>query len=157
MKSTLKIDHEARKIVMDKTFAKFAENTMSDEYAHLQQVRRDYPSYAVVRREIKKNSNKKTYNGLTYEYMEDYIMNHGTIEQRKQNLNEFYEMRLISECHGKAFRYPVIKKWFLGRFPEIMNFGVEEAASLPQIGIASDEAVQQNQEQEAQAAQKNAA
>ena len=124
MKNTLKINHTDRLIIMDRTFAKYAENTMSDEYAHLQQVRRDYPSYTVLRRQIKRNSDKKTYNGLTYEYMEDYIMTHGSPETIKKNLNDYHEMRLISECHGRAFRYPVIKSWFLEKYPEIMRFGV---------------------------------
>ena len=43
MKNTLRLNHAERTIVMDKTFAKFAVNTMSAEYAHLQQVRQDYP------------------------------------------------------------------------------------------------------------------
>ena len=44
MKNTLKINHENKAIVMDRTFAKFAEDTRSEEYAHLQQVRKDYTS-----------------------------------------------------------------------------------------------------------------
>ena len=73
MKNILKINHEKGIITMDRTFAKRAENTMSDEYAHLQSVRRDYPKYTVIRREIKKNPNKECWKGLTYEYMEKYI------------------------------------------------------------------------------------
>ena len=65
MKNTLKIDHAKQIIVMDATFAKKSANTMSAEYAHLQQVRRDYPKYDVITRTIKRNSNKKTYAGLT--------------------------------------------------------------------------------------------
>lgn len=45
MKNTLKVDHEKRLVIMDRTFAKYAENTMSEEYAHLQRVRKDYPNY----------------------------------------------------------------------------------------------------------------
>ena len=126
MKNTLTIRHETREIVMDRTFAKFSKNTRSEEYAHLQQVRRDYPNYTVITRTIKRNSNKKTYNGLTYEWMEDYILTHGTAEESEKILNEFNEMRLIAECHSKAFRYPVIKKWFLGMYPEIVRFGVAD-------------------------------
>ena len=74
MKNTLRVNHADRTIIMDRTFAKYAENTMSNEYAHLQQVRRDYPNYTVMLRQIKRNSNKKTYNGLTYEFMEDYAL-----------------------------------------------------------------------------------
>ena len=129
MKNTLKINHTNSTIVMDRTFAKLAENTMSAEYAHLQQVRKDYPTYTVIQRQIKKNSNKETYNGLTYEYMEGYIMTHGSIETIQANLREFEEMRLISKCHSKAFRYPTIKAWFLERFPEIKAFGVKADAA----------------------------
>lgn len=128
MKNTLKLNHAKREIVMDRTFAKFAENTMSAEYAHLQQVRKDYPTYTVTQRQIKRNDNKESYKGLTYEYMETYILSHGTSETRIANLREFNEMRLIAECHSKAFRYPVIKAWFLEMYPEVKNFGMKVEA-----------------------------
>lgn len=124
MKNTLRLNHTTRTIIMDKTFAKFAENTMSAEYAHLQSVRRDYPTYTVERRHIKKNAKQEHYHGLTYTYMEYYIASHGSAEDRRT----YDEMKLISQCHSKAFRYPVIKSWFLERFPEIKEFGVEEDA-----------------------------
>ena len=123
MKNTLRLNHTTRTIIMDKTFAKFAENTMSAEYAHLQSVRRDYPTYTVERRHIKKNAKQEHYHGLTYTYMEYYIASHGSKEDRRT----YDEMKLISQCHSKAFRYPVIKSWFLERFPEIKEFGVEDA------------------------------
>ena len=122
MKNWLKLNHTTRTIIMDKTFAKFAENTMSAEYAHLQSVRRDYPTYTVERRHIKKNAKQEHYHGLTYTYMEYYIASHGSKEDRRT----YDEMKLISQCHSKAFRYPVIKSWFLERFPEIKEFGVED-------------------------------
>lgn len=125
MKNTCKVSHAKREIVMDAAFARNAENTLSPEYAHLQNVRRDYPAYAVVRRTIKRNANKESYKGLTYEYMETYILSHGTSETRITNLREFNEMRLIAECHSKAFRYPVIKAWFLEKYPEVKNFGTK--------------------------------
>ena len=124
MKNTLKINHAERTITMDRTFAKNAENTMSAEYSHLQSVRRDYPTYTVVRRQIKKNPNKECYKGLTYEYMENYIIGHEGDDTRDLVLKEFAEKRLISECHSKCHRYPVIKKWFLAKYPEIAEFGM---------------------------------
>ena len=105
MKNTLRLNHAERTIVMDKTFAKFAANTMSAEYAHLQQVRQDYPLYTVVQRHIRKNTKQEHYHGLTYRYMEDYITTHGSAEDRRI----YDEKKLISECHSKGFRYPVIK------------------------------------------------
>lgn len=102
MKNTLKLSHAKREIVMDATFARNAENTMSPEYAHLQTVRRDYPDYTVIRRTIKRNANKESYKGLTYEFMETYILTHGKQEARIANLREFNEMRLIAECHSNG-------------------------------------------------------
>lgn len=124
MKNTLKINHENKTIVMDRTFAKFAENTRSEEYAHLQQVRRDYPDYAVTTRTIKRNSEKETYKGLTYEYMEDYILRHETEEKQLEIIKEFHELRTISKCHKQGLRYPTIKKWFLEKYPEIVDFSI---------------------------------
>ena len=125
MKNYCRIDHENRQIIMDRTFAKNSENTRSDEYAHLQQVRRDYPDYTVTRRAIKTNPNKKTYKGLTYDYMRRYIMDcKKPAKERLELLSEFDKLYLISQCQSKSLRYPVIKHWFFEKFPEIENFGV---------------------------------
>jgi len=124
MKNTLKIDRVKGLIIMDKTFAKLSENTRSEEYAHLQQVRQDYPTYTVVTRQIKKNPNKVTYKGLTYEYMFDYIMKYEPVETRRDVLTELDDMIFISKCHSQARRYPVIKNWFLEKYPEIAEFGM---------------------------------
>ena len=142
MKNVLKVSHADRTIVMDRTFAKFATNTASEEYAHLQQVRRDYPTYTVVQRHIKKNAAKECYRGLTYTYMDAYIKSHGSAD----DLHTYNEMMLISKCHSTAFRYPTIKKWFLDKFPEVKAFGiqkdeeeapVEAAAEEPKLALAS--------------------
>ena len=124
MKNTLKINHENKTIVMDRTFAKFAENTRSDEYSHLQEVRRDYPDYMVKTRTIKHNPEKETYKGLTYEYMEDYILRHESEENALAIIKEFNELRTISKCHKQGLRYPTIKRWFLNKYPEIVDFAI---------------------------------
>ena len=128
-KSKMKVLHEDSVIEMNKTFAKMVENPFSEEYAFRQKIRRDYPEYKVTIREIKKNPNKECWKGLTYEYMENYITTHEDGENRILVLKEFAEMRLISECHSKCHRYPVIKKWFLGKYPEIANFGMAAPAA----------------------------
>ena len=135
MTNVLRIDFEKKLIIMDRTFSMNCRNTASDEYAQLQNVRRDYPTYRVETRQIKKNPKKKTYKGLTYEYMEDYILMHEVGEARREVLAEFHEMQIISECHSKAYRYPVIKNWFLSRYPEIVDFGTksEEVVETPSV------------------------
>ena len=133
MKNVLKVSHADRTIVMDRTFAKFADNTMSPEYAHLQQVRRDYPTYTVVQRQIKKNAKQEHYHGLTYAYMEDYIASHGNADDRRT----YDEMKLISKCHSKGFRYPTIKKWFLDKFPEVKAFGIQKEDPVEAANITT--------------------
>lgn len=124
MKNALYIDFANDKIVMTTTFAKKCQNTASAEYAQLQSVRRDYPTFAVTTRQIKSNPNKETYAGLTYEYMRNYIITHASDETREMQVAEFDELILISKCQTKAKRYPTIKKWFLVKYPAIAKFGM---------------------------------
>ena len=123
MKNTLRFDHDARCIVMDRTFYKNSSNIRFEEYNMLQRARQDYPTYTPVIKRIKRNPNKETYKGLTYAYMERYIESHDNADEI---MAEYKEKRLISECHGKARRYPAIKKWFLKQYPEVEKFGMEE-------------------------------
>lgn len=122
MKNVLKIDFEGKQIIMDRTFSQLCINTNSDEYAHLQNVRRDYPDFKVVTRTIKKNPNKETYKGLTYDYMRDYILRHEPEETALNTIKEFNELRTIAKCHRKGIGYPKIKNWFLNKYPEIEDF-----------------------------------
>ena len=123
MKNALFVDFANDKIVMTTTFAKKCQNTASAEYAQLQSVRRDYPTFAVTTRKIKSNPNKETYAGLTFAYLENYIASHANAEQIKK---VYDELRLIGACHKVS--YPTIKKWFLETYPEIVEFGIEGAA-----------------------------
>ena len=132
MKNTLKINHADRVITMDRTFAKNAENTRSEEYAHLQSVRRDYPTYTVVRRQIKKNPNKECYKGLTYEYMEAYITKHD--DENSSIMEAYMTLRGISDDADEAFAescsYFEIKTWFLNTYPAIAEFHKKREALL---------------------------
>ena len=73
MKNVIRIDHETRSIVMDKTFTRQSSDPRSEEYTLLQATRRDYPGYHVKTRTIRRNPRKESYRGLTYAYMEQYI------------------------------------------------------------------------------------
>ena len=122
MKNTMMINHNKKLLIMDRTFAKNALNTKSEEYRHLQAVRKDYPDYEVVQKKIKINSNKQTYNGLTYDFMKWYINKYAIAEKKAKTLATLEHMIDISRCQSKAHRYPVIKAWFLEQFSEIANF-----------------------------------
>lgn len=120
MKNYAKINHADRTIVMDRAFAKNAQIVGSKEYELLQACRKDYPEYTVVRRKIKRNSTKECYHGLTYGYMEEYIVSHENAAERRK---EYDELRLLAECH--SIRYPTIKKWFLITYPEVAKYGMK--------------------------------
>ena len=126
MKPIIRVNHEERKIELNKEYFRRIQNPRSEEYETLQMVRKDYPRYEVCLYTIKRNPNKKTYKGLNYEYMETYILTHEPKETKKEVLDEFYDMRQIAECHKASYGYAVIKKWFLAKYPEIAEFGMEK-------------------------------
>ena len=126
MKPIIRVNHEERKIELNKEYFRRIQNPRSEEYETLQMVRKDYPRYEVCLYTIKKNANKKTYKGLNYEYMETYILTHEPKETKTIVLDEFYNMREIAECHKASYGYAVIKKWFLAKYPEIAEFGMEK-------------------------------
>ena len=123
-KSRIKVIHKDKAIEMNTVFTKMIENPFSEEYAFLQKIRQDYPTYQVKTRKISKNKDKETYAGLTYQYMRDYIILHTLPEDELAAIDEFEELLLISKCHSKSHRYPTIKKWFLAKYPEIAEFGM---------------------------------
>ena len=87
MTNRLLVDSENRRLIMDKTFARNAQIVGSVEYDMLQRARSDYATYSVVTRQIKRNPNKESYRGLTYQYMEDYIAAHEDYETAKAVLD----------------------------------------------------------------------
>lgn len=143
-KSKLVVKYAENTIEMNTTFAKMMQNPLSDEYAQLQRVRQDFPSFAIRKRQIKTNPNKDTYKGLTYEYMRNYIILHTSGEERVAKIAEFDELILISQCHGQSKRYPTIKKWFLQEYPDVAKFGVVETAPESQAEQKPAETNSQN-------------
>lgn len=124
MTNYLKVLHNENVLLMDKAFAKNSSIVGSREYNMLQDARKAYPEYEVRTRKIKRNSAKESYKGLSYEFMEDYILTHEPAETVDDIWHEFSEMLLVSKCHSTAFRYPVIKRWFLDKYPEIKRYGM---------------------------------
>lgn len=129
-KSKVKVMSAEREIVMNTIFEKMMQNPLSDEYALLQRIRQDYPTFTVRRRQIKPAANKESYKGLTYEYMRTYIGNHEPEETREAVMSELEHKIEISKCHST--RYPTIKKWFLEQYPEVAKFGMPETENAPE-------------------------
>ena len=66
MKSPITIDFENSTITVNAAYAKKASNPFSAEYAQIQKVRADYPTFTVRTRSIKKNAAKDSYKGLFF-------------------------------------------------------------------------------------------
>ena len=67
-------DFDTMTIILTKKFAKSASIVGSKDYKNLCRIRKDYPDYKVVVREIAKNEGKKnTHKNLTYPAMKAYI------------------------------------------------------------------------------------
>ena len=132
MTSAIRLNHFNKEILISKTFQKAAMNPNSSEYRDLAEIMSQHPDYKIAQRDIKKNTQKETYAGLTYEYMREYIILHSTPEEEKEAVEEFDELILVSKCHSKAKRYPIIKKWFLKKYSEADGFGIDTIAKLDQ-------------------------
>ena len=143
-KSKLTVKYAEGVIEMNTTFAKMMQNPLSDEYAQLQRVRNDFPTFAIRHRQIKSNPKKDTYKGLTYEWMRNHIATREPKASREAKLHEFDEMIYISECHSRRLRYPTIKKWFLNEYPDVAKFGTVEVPSEAQDKDKSDETNSKN-------------
>lgn len=121
----LKVNHQTRTIEMNKTFADKASRFGSDEYNALMQAREQNPGYAtkVITRKTTK-SDKPSYKGLTYEYMEKYILVHD--DENHKIMNEYLELRAMTDEAEDALlesaTYQDMKDWFLDKFPAIAEF-----------------------------------
>ena len=122
--SKIRVFQMEKTIEINTVFEREFQNPRSDEYEILQKVRQDYPDFQVRVRKIKSNPNKETYPGLTYEYMRDYIVLTSAPEDEVEALAEFEHLLLVTRCQSKSRRYPIVKQWFLAKYPEIKEFGL---------------------------------
>ena len=123
MKGTIRLDHLNKNILITAPFARASMNPDNGEYKTLVEIRMLHPDYSVVKRNIKKNPQKESYRGLTYDYMEQYILSH---DLNGDILAYFEELKKRTFCH--SIRYAHIKKWFLETFPEIDDFSCRKAS-----------------------------
>ena len=117
--SPIKFNHADEKIIINRIFSIKANTFGTEEYAKLNQARKDYPNYDVaVREPIKKNPSKEAFKGLDYTFMERYMK----IQKVSERVWEDYQhTRLMTECHSR--RFPIVKQWFLDTFPEVRDWG----------------------------------
>lgn len=108
------INYNEKAIIVSKAFLKEAGIYNSEAYNILKGLRADLPNFEIKQREIRKNSNKKTYGKLTYKRMEEYII---FVEGKEtETLKEFKTVKTMATF--KASPYAYTKKWFLDRYKE---------------------------------------
>ena len=121
------INYIENTITVTKKFLKEAGVIGSAAYTELAQVRRDYPDFQIVQREITKKQGKKSYRKLTYEHMADFIS-----VQEEENapavLAEFERVKLLSKV--QAGQYAFVKTWFLNRYKDVFTQDVENEEEI---------------------------
>ena len=96
------------------------------EYEELTAKMAAHPDFKLVVKEQKHKSNKakRTYDGLNFDFMEAYIEMQPEAQKLKKEYEAVKEMAEI-RCSSK---YPLTKKWFLGKFgTEDQPFDMEQA------------------------------
>ena len=128
--TTMKIKNNT--IEITKTFAQKAARIGSPEYYELLKARQENPSCTV---EIKQTKSKDSFKGLTYAYMEKYILAHD--DKEGSNMAIFNELRgkstAADEAQADSLTYGEIKLWFLDTYPAIKNFHESRADRIKAI------------------------
>lgn len=135
------------------SFAK-AGKGFGPEYEELTAKMATHPTFTLTVKEQKHKATcaKKTYEGMDFKFMEDYIatFEDATLAHEYESVKE-----MAKKCGTKA--YPLTKKWFLGRFSkmeggfdmdaarkDIANFRIAQATQLL-TNVSSDNAEQTNE------------
>ena len=109
-------DHNAQTIVLTKKFSKTSSIVGSKDYNTLCRLRKDYPDYSVVVREIAKKEGKSNPNrNLTYQHMRETIIRKygdGSAELKA------FEV-VIMESKIQPAPYIHVKAWFLNQYPDV--------------------------------------
>ena len=118
------IDFVARTIVLTKKEMTAARRYDSVAYKKLQDARRDNPGYEVVVTTKTVKTQRETYKGLTYAYMEKYIKAHDDAEKTIWAEYMMYRGTPINPADELpvAYNYNQMKAWFLGKYEEIAKF-----------------------------------
>ena len=133
--TNIKINGKNRTIELtNKKFADAASCFGSDEYKELQEARRDYPTFRVVTK-FSRTKSKDHNKGLTYAYMERYIMAHD--DENGSIMAEYKTLRGTSdeavELGTGSASYNDVKKWFDSTFPAFAEFQKKREAILLKV------------------------
>lgn len=120
------IDFPTKTITGTKASFNKAGKGFGAEYEELAAKLAAHPDYTLVVKEQKRKTTKakRTYEGLDFEFMEAYIEMQTEAQKLKNEYKAVKEMAAI-RCSSK---YPLTKKWFLGKFStEDQPFDMDKA------------------------------
>ena len=118
------INYASMTIEMTKAESKAAGKVGTEAFKEMLNLMQQFPNYKI--QVIARAATKKScdYKGLTFDYMEKYIASHDN--DSKSIMTEYEALRGKSDEAQAALAYSCsyqeIKKWFLGKFPEIEKF-----------------------------------
>lgn len=92
----------------------------------------DNPGFQI----ITKTTRKKTYHGLTFETMKDYIETQPSSEIM---LARFAAVKRIAKAKGSL--YPSVKEWFLTNYPEYKDSEISDTESEMLASVIAEEAL----------------
>ena len=110
-----------------KTCFSKASKGISPFYEELTMKMNAHPTFELAVKEPKRKSNKakRTYFGMDFAFIEDYISIQGI--KATQIMSEYKAVKAFAEAQ-KMSVYPFVKKWFLGEFdPDGEGFDMEKA------------------------------
>ena len=118
------INESTRTISLTKKEMTAARHVDSLEYKKLQNVRRDYPGFTVITVSRKVKTQRETYKGLTYEYMEKYIKSHDDAEKTIWREYKIYRGTPLDPADELpvAYNYNQMKEWFLEKYEKVAKF-----------------------------------
>ena len=108
------IDFTTKTIELTKRFAKNAGVFNSPEYKEMISMRKDFPDFNVVIREIKRKAGKKTYKNLTIDAMRAFITEWEGEES--EALTTFEKVVAISKVQAGPYAY--VKAWFIKNYKD---------------------------------------
>ena len=112
-KNLFVIDFSTSSIVASATTLKKARKPESSEYRVLTELLCVHPNFCVIEKDIQKKPGKKTYKGLTFQTMLDYIRTQTNSEEKIKAYNAVRRIAKVKGCE-----YPLTKKWFLKTYPD---------------------------------------
>lgn len=113
--NAVRISHEERAIVITKKHAKLASVYDSSAYRELKEIKKVYPNYQVIVREVSKKSSVSS--RLTLRTMEKYIKMHDTDGKIMEEFKNMRDEKAGENLEKTSFFQ--IKKWFYDTYPEL--------------------------------------